>query len=119
MTPPETRRDPGEPAFVPGRRYAGGVLNEVLEPHVAELVVVVVRKGLGAKSDKQDAFGLGEQLRIGTIETRVYKGRGQLRRLGCLAKAYGFLVDDVVRVKNRLKSVLRSRGVGYGAGQSE
>ena len=78
----------------------------------------VGKKSRGAKSDKQDAFGLGEQLRIGAIETRVYKGRSQLRRLGCLAKAYGFLVGDMVRVKNRLKSVLRSRGVGYGAGQS-
>jgi len=27
-------------------------------------------------------------------------------------------VVDVARVKNRLKSVLRSRGVGYGAGRS-
>jgi hypothetical protein len=59
-----------------------------------------------------------EQLRIGAIETRVYKGRGQFGRLGNLAKAYGFLVGDTVRVKNRLRSVLRSRGVAYGAGQS-
>ena len=35
-----------------------------------------------------------------------------------MARAYGFVVQDVVRVKNRLKSVLRSRGVGYGAGSS-
>lgn len=93
-------------------------LHEVLEPHVAELVVTGVRKSRGEKSDKHDAFGLAEQLRIGSFETRVYKGRGKLRRLGCLAKAYGFVVGDVVRVKNRLRSVLRSRGVAYGAGQS-
>ena len=80
--------------------------------------MVGVRKSRGAKSDKHDAFGLAEQLRIGSFETRIYKGRGQLKRLGCLAKAYGCLVGDVVRVKNRLRSVLRSRGVGYGAGQS-
>jgi transposase len=35
-----------------------------------------------------------------------------------VARAYGFVVRDGVRVKNRLKSVLRSRGVGYGAGPS-
>ena len=35
-----------------------------------------------------------------------------------MAPVYGFVVRDVVRVKNRLKSVLRSRGVGYGAGGS-
>ncbi len=95
-----------------------GWLHEVLEPHVEELVVTGVGKSRGPKSDKRDAFALAEQLRMGAIETRVYKGRGQFRRLGNLAKAYGFMVRDVVRVKNRLRSVLRSRGVAYGAGQS-
>lgn len=75
-----------------------------------------MRKSRGAKSDKHDAFGVAEQLRISSFETRVYKGRGQLKRLGCLAKAYGCLVGDVARVKSRLKGVLRSRGVGYSAG---
>ncbi len=94
-------------------------LHEVLEPHVEELVVTGIgKKSRGPKSDKKDAFGLAEQLRIGSIETRVYKGRGQFGRLGNLARAYGFLVGDTVRVKNRLRSVLRSRGVGYGAGRS-
>ena len=55
---------------------------------------------------------------MGGLETRVYKGRGKFRRLGCLARGHGLVVVDVVRVKNRLKSVLRSRGVGYGAGRS-
>ncbi len=86
-------------------------LHEVLEPWVEELVVTGVGKSRGPKDDKRDAFGLAEQLRIGSIETRVYKGRGQFKRLGNLAKAYGFVVRDVVRVKNRLRSVLRSRGV--------
>ena len=93
-------------------------LYEVLEPHVEELVVTGVSKSRGSKNDKVDAFGLAEQLRIGALETRVYKGRGKFGRLGHVAWAYGFVVRDVVRVKNRLKSVLRSRGVGYGAGRS-
>ena len=87
-----------------------GWLYEVLEPHVEELVVTGVRESRGPKSDKVDAFALAEQLRIGSLETRVYKGRGKFRRLGHMARAYGFVVRDVVRVKNRLKSVLRSRG---------
>jgi transposase len=95
-----------------------GWLHEVLEPHVEELVVAGVRRSRGPKSDKRDAFALAEQLRIGAVETRVYKGRGQFRRLGNLARAYGFVVGDTVRVKNRLRSVLRSRGVAYGAGRS-
>ena len=82
------------------------------------LVVAGVRKSRGPKSDKRDAFALAEQLRIGALETRVYKGRGKFRRLGSVARGYGLVVVDVARVKNRLKSVLRSRGVGYGAGRS-
>jgi hypothetical protein len=50
-------------------------LHEVLEPHVEELVVTGIgKKSRGPKSDKQDAFGLAEQLRIGSIESRVYLG---------------------------------------------
>ncbi|HSH74951.1 MAG TPA: hypothetical protein VLA09_04690 [Longimicrobiales bacterium] len=44
--------------------------------------------------------------------------RGKFRRLGHVGRAYGFVAQDMGRVKNRLKSVLRSRGVGYGAGGS-
>ena len=93
-----------------------GWLYEVLEPHVEELTVAGVGKSRGPKTDKLDAFALAEKLRIGSLETRVYKNRGQFRRLGERAKSYDFLVGDTVRVKNRLKSVLRSRGVAYGAG---
>lgn len=103
---------------VPGRRHLwleegtlSGWLYEVLEPHVHELVVVGVSESRGPKSDKRDAFARAEELRIGAIETRVYKNRGAFRRLGQLAGAYDFVVGDTVRVKNRIKSVLRSRGV--------
>ncbi len=95
-----------------------GWLYEVLKPHVEELTVAGVGKSRGPKTDKLDAFALAEKLRIGSLETTVYKNRGQFRRLGERAKSYDFLVGDTVRVKNRLKSVLRSRGVAYGAGRS-
>jgi len=95
-----------------------GWLWEVLEPHVEELVVTGVHESRGPKSDKRDAFALAEQLRIGALETVVYKDRGRLRRLGQLARAYGFVTRDTVRVKNRLKSVYRSRGVWPGKGRS-
>jgi hypothetical protein len=42
-------------------------LYEVLSPHVEEIVVAAVRESRGPKSDKLDAFGLAEQLRIGAI----------------------------------------------------
>jgi hypothetical protein len=101
-----------------------GWLWEVPEPHVEELVVAGVRESRGPKSEGttrsvgRDAFALAEQLRIGSLETVVYKDRGRFRRLGQLAPARGFMVRDTARVKNRLKSVYRSRGVGYGAGRS-
>jgi transposase len=109
---------------VAGRRHLcleegtlAGWLSEVLEPHVHELVVVGVSESRGQKSDRLDAFGLAEQLRIGAIGTKVYKKRGQFGRLGHLGRAYGCLVGDTARVKNRIKSLFRSRGVSCGAGR--
>ncbi|MBU1238547.1 transposase [Myxococcota bacterium] len=86
-------------------------LFEVLRPTVKEIVVVGVPKVRGSKSDKIDAFALAEHLRSGSLETLVYKGRGELSKLASLAKTYRFITSDIVRVKNRLKSVFRSRGV--------
>ena len=82
---------------IPKRRHLcmeegtlSGWLHEVLEPHVEELVVTGVgKKSRGPKSDKQDAFELAEQLRIGSIETRVYKGRGHLRNLPTPSTSFG------------------------------
>ena len=89
-------------------------LYEVLSPHLQEIVVAGVRKKRGPKSDKLDAFGLAEKLRIGAIKTKIYKKRGVFGRLSHLAKAYNMLVADSVRVQNRIKSLLRSRGVVCG-----
>jgi hypothetical protein len=82
---------------VAGRRHLcleegtlAGWLSEVLEPHVHALVVVGVSESRGQKSDRLDAFGLAEQLRIGAIGTKVYKKRGQFGRLGHLGRAYGW-----------------------------
>jgi hypothetical protein len=91
-----------------------GWLYEVLSPHVQELVAVGVRRSRGPKSDKGDAFALAEQLRIGDVKTRVYKKRGEFAALGHLARAYGTLVVDTVRTQNRIKSLLRSRGISTG-----
>ncbi len=86
-------------------------LHEVLLPHVQELVVIGVGQNRGPKSDKDDAFGLAEKLRVGDIKTRVYKKRGDFAALGHRARAYGLLVNDSVRTQNRIKSLFRSRGI--------
>ena len=86
-------------------------LYEILSPHVQEIVVAGVRRQRGPKSDKRDAFALAEQLRIGALESRVYKGRGTLVLLASLSRAYTTLVSDSVRIQNRIKSVYRSQGI--------
>jgi transposase len=88
-----------------------GWLYEVLAPHVQEIVVAGIKQSRGSKDDKRDAFGLGEELRIGAIKTRVYKKLGEFGQLRELSRAYSMVVSDSVRVQNRLKSLFRSRGI--------
>jgi transposase len=103
---------------IPGHRHLcleegalAGWLYEILSPHVDDLVVAAVSGSRGSKSDKKDAFGLAEALRIGAIQRAVYKERGAFGSLAYRAKAHRLLVSDCVRVMLRLKSLLRSRGV--------
>ncbi len=103
---------------IPGRRHLcleegelSAWLYELLAPHVAELVVTVPKARRGSKDDERDAWSRAEELRIGAIETRVYKAPAHLAALKNAARAYRMAVQDVTRVKNRLKSVLRSRGI--------
>lgn len=86
-------------------------LHEILSAHVSELVVIGVPKNKGQKNDKIDAFALAEKLRIGSIETKVHKGLGEFSALNSKAKAYRNVMNDSVRVMNRLKGVYRSRGI--------
>jgi hypothetical protein len=86
-------------------------LHELLSPHVAELVVVMPPESKGAKDDLRDAWARAEELRTGRIQTRVYKAPQHLAALRNAVRAYGFGVREVVRAKNRLKSVFRSRGI--------
>jgi len=86
-------------------------LHELLEPHVAELVVTVPPPSRGAKDDARDAWARAEELRIGAIDTRVYKAPLHLTALKNAVRTYGMAVQDVTRAKTRLKAVLRSRGI--------
>ncbi|MFH2053274.1 MAG: transposase [bacterium] len=92
-------------------------LYEVLAPHVQEIVVVGVRRSRGPKDDERDAFGLAESLWIGNAKVQVYKKQGEFATLSHLARAYGVLVADTVRTQNRIKSLLRSRGIVTGGKQ--
>ena len=86
-------------------------LHEILSPHVAEIVVSVPEENRGPKDDLRDAWARADDLRTGRIRTRVYKAPKQLAGLRSAASAYRLATQGVVRAKNRLKAVLRSRGI--------
>jgi transposase len=90
-------------------------LYELLKPHVAEVVVTMAPEKKGPKDDRRDAWARANELRTGAIETRVFKAPEHLAGLRNAVRAYGFAVTDVVRAKNRLKSVFLSRGIGTDA----
>jgi transposase len=86
-------------------------LYEILSPHATEVVVAVVAESRGQKNDQLDAFHLAEQLRTGAITKRVFKEVGAYRTLRELGRTYTMVVQDAVRVQNRIKALYRSRGV--------
>ena len=86
-------------------------LYEILGPHAEDVAVVNVSESRGQKNDERDAFGLAEKLRVGAFTTRVFKEAGPYRKLRELARVHTMVVRDVVRVQNRIKSLMRSRGV--------
>jgi transposase len=91
-------------------------LYEMLSPFAEEVVVAVPPKSNGSKDDVRDAWKRAEELRVGGIETRVYKAPMYLAGLRNAVRAHVFAVRDVVRAKNRLRSVFLSRGVSVDAG---
>jgi transposase len=79
-------------------------------------VVAVAPERKGAKDDQRDAWARAEELRTGAIETRVYKAPEHLASLRNAVRAYGFVVTDLVRAKNRLKAAFLARGISADAG---
>lgn len=103
---------------IPGRRHLcleegtqSAWLHEVLEPHVAELVVTVPKAKKGTKSDEADAWARAEELRVGSLETKVFKAPKEFGGLREAVRSHWVLTQDTTRVKNRLKAIYRSRGV--------
>jgi transposase len=89
-----------------------GWLAEILAPYAARVVVTHgSRPSRGQKNDELDAFGLAERLRTGAIGPIVYKETGSFATLRQLVKAHAMIVQDKVRVQNRIKALFLSRGV--------
>jgi transposase len=90
-------------------------LYEVLKPHVTDVVVTIPSKKQGPKDDLRDAWMLAEELRKGSVERRVYKAPPKLGGLRAAVRGYGIVTQDIVRTKNRIKAIYRSRGVATNA----
>lgn len=86
-------------------------LVEALCPHVKEVHVVQPKEHSGRKSDADDAWSLAETIRLRANATYVFKPTSQFRSLREAVRAYGVAVKEQTRAKNRLRSLLRSRGV--------
>lgn len=103
---------------VPGRKHLcleegtqSTWLYEILAPHVQEIVVThLSRETPGRKDDETDAFARAEDLRIGSV-TPVYKPSSRMGQLRAQVDVHLRLTGDLVRTKNRLKALYRSRGV--------
>src|SRR6202043_4235019 len=86
-------------------------LHDLLKPHVSKLVVCDPRKNAsmreGNQSDKIDARGLAELLRL-THLSPVYHGEHGLRSLKELVRSYLTITKDLGRVMSRVKAIYRS-----------
>ena len=89
-------------------------LYDLISPLVEETIVCNPRHNRllhsGNKNDRVDARKLGELLRHGSLRS-VYHGEHGTRTLKELARSYECLVEDMTRVKNRLKAIFRARAI--------
>jgi transposase len=86
-------------------------LCDLLKPHVTKLVVCDPRKNAsmraGNQSDKIDARGLAELLRLNHLSP-VYHGEHGLGSLKELVRSYLTITKDLGRVMTRVKAIYRS-----------
>lgn len=87
-------------------------LYDVLQPHVEQVIVCNVRgkSEVANKSDRLDADGLSERLRLGSLKA-VYHGAPSVLTLKELVRSYNNLVEDATRVMLRIKALFRARAI--------
>jgi len=86
-------------------------LYELLAGHVHDIAVVPGERNRGNKNDRIDAHRLADRMRTGDLGTRIFKAPESLVDLRELVRCYGMVNKDVVRTKNRIRSLYRSRGI--------
>jgi len=72
---------------------------------------VYVAKKQGAKTDFRDALHLAQELRTGHLQA-VYHDSSHWIQLRVSVSGYLDIVEEIVRFKNRLKSVFRAEAIG-------
>jgi transposase len=86
-------------------------LYELLEPLATTVAVVMPERSLGNKSDSLDAWARADEMRRGAIRRVVYKAPQRFTALREAVRAYEISQRDMVRGKNRVKALYRSRGI--------
>jgi transposase len=84
---------------------------ELLQPIAARVVVIQPEKRCGQKSDSVDARHLAERLRLGGVRSPVFKPGRQLASLRDAVRGHQVIQRDLIRAKNRLRAIFRSRGI--------
>ena len=85
----------------------------LLNREVDELVVChpgYIGKRQGPKNDLQDAIHLANELHCGHV-TPVFHEQSKMMELRALVSAYSDVVSEIVRAKNRYKSLFRSEAI--------
>jgi transposase len=94
-------------------------LYEVLRRRVDDVLVCDPRESRlmqdGSKGDHIDAGKMSHLLRMGALKA-VYHGRQGTASLKELVRSYDSLVEDSVRVMNRIKAMYRSRAIPTAGG---
>ncbi len=88
------RMIPGHKHLVFEEGLQSAWLYETLRPHVDEIVVAGIAESRGRESDKRDAYGLAEKLRMGNLERPVFEAPRQFTRLREFSWIHMTLVGD-------------------------
>jgi len=87
-------------------------LHDLLIDHAERVIVCNVRgrSETTNKSDRIDADGLSELLRLGGLKS-VFHGAPEILTLKELVRNYNALVEDSTRVMQRIKAIFRARAI--------
>ena len=94
--------------------FEEGVMSQwlymLLKDEVNELVVCQPQERRGAKTDNIDAGELADLLRVGRLK-HVFHADSSFMNLRVLVSAYGDVIEEICRTKNRYKALFRQVGI--------